>query len=211
MKVLFHVKHAEEPRPLIDTALELGVALSSAQVRGLEAFEALLLERAVPAGMVAEADAGRLRRRHVLDCLRAASVVSSQDLDAYDLGSGAGLPGVVVAIARPDLRITLVEARRRRAAFLELAAQQLHLENVTVAAARLETLIEPVDLCFARALAPLPRAWTLAEPLLRPGGRLVYFAGTEAPTLREVDGVGMNEVRNTSVLERSGPLVIMTR
>src|SRR3990172_7871353 len=119
-------------------------------------------------------DPDRLRRRHVLDCLRAASVVSSQDLDAYDLGSGAGLPGVVVAIARPDLRITLVEARRRRAAFLELAAQQLHLENVTVAAARLETLIEPVDLCFARALAPLPRAWTLAEPLLRPGGRLVY-------------------------------------
>lgn len=210
MKVLFHVKHAQGPRSLADVASELGVPLTPLQVAALDVYASLLLERAVPAGMIAAADAERVRERHILDCLRAAAVVELGDRDAYDLGSGAGVPGLVVAIARPDLRVTLVETRRRRAAFLELAVERLALDNASVAAVRIEALTEPVDLCLARALAPLPRAWTLAEPLLRPRGRLVYFAGAESTTHRELAGLSILTV-DSPVLERTGPLVIMAR
>ena len=193
------------------SAAKLDVRLSPAQAASLMTLEALLLERAVPAGMVARADAARLRERHVLDCLRAAAVVRPEDRDAYDLGSGAGLPGLVLAIALPSLRMTLVETRRYRAAFLELAVERLGLPNASVAVCRIEALSEPVDLCFARALASPSVAWGLAEPLLRAEGRLVHFAGAGAPEPFRVPGARVIETRSTPVLERAGPLVIMAR
>ncbi len=187
----------------------MGVRLTSQQVRSLQLFESLILERAVPAGMVADADAGRLRTRHILDSMRAIAVVEESDRDAYDLGSGAGLPGIVVAIARPTLTVRLVEIRARRAAFLELSVERLGLANARVLRSRIEELSQPVDLCFARALAALPRAWELAEPLLRPEGRLVYFAGEGARIPDRI--AGRTPQSHAPVLERGGPLVIMAR
>lgn len=204
------MKHRDEPSELGVAAASMGVRLSALQVTSLQLFERLILERAVPAGMVADADAGRLRTRHILDSLRATAVVEESDRDAYDLGSGAGLPGIVVAVARPTLTVRLVEIRARRAAFLELAVERLGLANAPVLRSRIEDLSQPVDLCFARALAALPRAWELAEPLLRPGGRLVYFAGEGARIPDRVAG-RTPEMSHTPVLERGGPLVIMAR
>jgi len=210
LKVLFHVKH-DESRPLVGAGAQLGVRLLQTQAESLLDFERLLITHAVPAGIVARADLPRLRERHVLDCLRAAAAVTGADRSAYDLGSGAGLPGLVVAIARPDLKVTLVEARRRRAAFLEFAVEQLGVTNVEVAPTRLEELNTPADLCFARALAPLPESWNLAERLLQPRGRLVYFAGEGATEPFAAPGARVLDILTASVLERSGPLVIMAR
>jgi len=204
------VKHRAAPDELRDQAAALGVDLSPAQADALIRFEAMLLERAVPAGMVAAADGPRLRERHLLDCLRAAAVVSARDRTAIDLGTGAGLPGIVVAIAAPGLLVTLTELRRRRVAFLELAVEQLALPNATVAPGRVEDLAAQADLCFARAFAPLSKAWLAAERLLVPGGRLVYFAGAGADPAFQVSH-GVLEVRATPLLESSGSLVIMTR
>ena len=172
-------------------------------------FERMLADRAIPMGMVARSDRARLRERHVLDCLRAAAEVGGA-ASAYDLGSGAGLPGLVVAIAEPDLRMGLIESRRRRASFLELAVEALGLTNVEVRACRVQELTERVELCFSRAFAPLAAAWSVADPLLSARGRLIYFAGSETtpvppPATRIV------AVRATPVLESSGPLVIMGR
>lgn len=203
------MKHDEDASELRRTAADLGVPLSPTQAGALLELEALLLERAVPAGMIASADAPRLRERHILDCLRAGAVVEPTDRDAYDLGSGAGLPGLVLAVGLPLLHLTLVETRRRRVAFLELAIERLRLSNASALACRIEDLHDPVDLCFARALAPPAEAWRLAQPLLRPGGRLVYFAGQEGTA---VDIPGTRSISlGTAVLERSGPLVIMAR
>lgn len=210
LKVLFHVKHRENPSALRPTARSIGVPLSSSQVASLEAFEGLIRERAIPAGLVAEADADRVRTRHVLDCLRAAVAVGDRDREAYDLGSGAGLPGIVVAIARPTLSVGLVESRARRAGFLEFAVERLGLVNARVLRGRIEDVAEPADVCFARALAALPRAWELAEPLLRVGGRLVYFAGQGAHVPDQLAGRTVDVV-SSPVLERAGPLVIMAR
>lgn len=206
------MKQGSDGDALRAQAVELGATLDDQQLAKLLAYERLLEERAVPMGLVAESDAGKIRVRHVLDSLRAAAVLAEAH-DAYDLGSGAGLPGIVVAVARPELRIGLVDSRRRRVGFMELAVTELDLPNATVYGVRAETLTGPVDACLARAFAPLTRAWNTAEPLLGPGGRLVYFAGARERT-EDLDlGVGSSvvEVLRTPVLESSGPLVIMAR
>jgi 16S rRNA (guanine527-N7)-methyltransferase len=191
-------------------ASDLGVNVSPEAVEGLVAFESLLRERALPIGLVAESDRDRLLERHVLDCLRAAAAVVDSDRLAYDMGSGAGLPGIVVAIARPLLRVTLVEPRRSRAAFLELAIERLGIGNAYVHLGRIQDIAEPADLCFARAFAPPTTAWELALPRLRPGGRLVYFGVLPEG---DVGPKGAREIRvlATPVLESAGSLTIMAR
>lgn len=201
-----------DPAGMVGQAATLGVSLTLDQAERLIRFEGLLRDRAVPLGLVAKGDLPKLRPRHILDCLRAAAVVEPSDRDAYDLGSGAGLPGIVVAIARPGLRVLLVETQRRRGAFLEFVAANLALANVVVWIGRAERLTDPVDICFARALSPLPAAWDLARNLLRPTGKLVYFAGrgttrSDVPVLADA----VSRLVGTPVLESAGPLVIMTR
>lgn len=163
---------------VLRTAESLGLGFTAAQATLLLAYCSLLQERAIPLGMVSESDSGRLLERHVLDSLRAAPIV--RDLGASrtcDLGSGAGLPGVVLAVALPTVEFVLAEARTRRAAFLELAVERLGLENATVYAGRVEDLDVRFDGCTARAFAPLSQAWEAARRTLEPGGSLVFFAG----------------------------------
>jgi 16S rRNA (guanine527-N7)-methyltransferase len=192
-------------------AQRLGVEISGEASTGLERFEEILRQRALPKGLIAAADAGRLRERHILDSLRAVHALRPGDTRAIDLGSGAGLPGVVVAIARPTLHVVLVEPRRARVAFLELAVEDLRLPNTSVLAARIQDVDQQVDLCFSRAFAPLPAAWRVAAPRLREGGRLVYFAGAGARPPETPSDASAVEVLESPLLESSGPLFIMTR
>lgn len=188
----------------------IGMDLDRSRVRLLERYEGLLADRALGLGLIARSDAGRIHERHVTDSLRAAPIPEAGET-VYDLGSGAGLPGVPVALARPDVSVTLIESRATRAAFLELVQQELALENVTVIRGRAEDLGEQADVCLARAFAPLPRAWVVARELLGPAGRLVYFAGREPrPEGIPADAV-LHAVVHTPVLESSGPLVIIAR
>lgn len=204
---MFHVKHEGSTPELPPSSL--GISLSDEQVDQLERFEALLMELAIPSGFVAAADAPRLRERHIWDCLRAAVVIRSDERTAYDLGSGAGLPGLVVAIACPWLEVTLVDARRPRVAFLELALEKLALTNAQVHAGRAQDLRDRVDVCFARAFADPAASWRVADPLLAPGGRLVYFGGQGFDRSQVSDDLVVSLVAST--LARSGPLVIMSR
>jgi 16S rRNA (guanine527-N7)-methyltransferase len=199
-----------DPEALRAQAGNLGIALDPSQASRLLRFEELLADRAIPLGVVSRSDATRIRERHILDSLRAAPVVEDADL-AADLGSGAGLPGVVVAIALPRLRMLLVEHRPRRAALLELAVEELGVSNATVFAGRLAEMPGRVDVALARAFAPLDDAWAQAREILRTGGRLVYFAGAETATPAAPEGSVILDVLHTPVLESSGALVIMTR
>lgn len=206
------MKHPTDPvtGSLPRQAERIGVRIDPDQALLLERFEQMLLRRAVPLGLVAEQDVQRIRTRHVLDCLRAVLAVRDGVEDAYDLGSGAGLPGLVLAIARPDLHIGLVEPRQRRVAFLELAVESLGVENVDVLPVRAEDLERRVDVCLARAFAPARRAWRIASRLLRPGGALVYFAGEQFELSDAPEGAISRQLRG-SLLESTGPLVIMTQ
>jgi 16S rRNA (guanine527-N7)-methyltransferase len=198
-----------DPEDLRAQAESLGVALDWSQASRLARFEELLVHRAVPLGAVSRSDASRIRERHILDSLRAVPVVEGDDL-AADLGSGAGLPGVVVAIAIPRLSMLLVERRPRRAALLELAVEELGVSNATVFAGPVAEMPGRVDVALARAFAPLDEAWAQARGILRAGGRLVYFAGAETTVLVAPEGSAILDVLHTPVLESSGGLVIMT-
>jgi 16S rRNA (guanine527-N7)-methyltransferase len=195
---------------LIAEAGVLGVTLTPAQADRLEGYEALLRERAAALGMIARGDLDRLRGRHVLDSLRAAPVLGGKAGDAIDLGSGAGLPGIPVAIALPDLRMTLTETRRQRIAFLELVVVELGLGNVSVHGGRAEHATGPADACLARAFRDAAASWHVAERLLRPEGCLVYFAGAGFDAARDLPAESTARILPASSLAKSGPLVIMT-
>ena len=204
LNVVFHVKHDETASPWAVSA----VPLAPSQIERLETFEDLLLEVAVPRGFVRAAGRAAIHTRHVLDSLRSAPLLPVGRV--ADLGSGAGLPGIVVAVARPDLRVDLVEPMRRRQAFLELALERLGIENAQVLGERSEELpVDVYDGAVARAFAPAGVSWAVARRILRPGGRLVYFAGRGFDG-RTPEGADVRVVRPGPRLESTGPLVIMT-
>jgi 16S rRNA (guanine527-N7)-methyltransferase len=200
---MFHVKH----EGLGEGATRVGVSLSAEAADRLGAYEQILLERGGPMGLVAPKDLVRVRERHILDSIRAAALVGPEPVSGYDLGSGGGLPGIVLAIARPHLTVTLVEVRRNRAAFLRRAAAELGLTNIEVYPRRAETLRARKDLCFARAFAPLPRAWSTAESLLVPGGRLLYWAGGGFNIAEDMPGGVSNALHPAPGLAGAGVLV----
>jgi len=200
---MFHVKHEGWA-----ATASLGVDLDGPAIERLERFERRLREKGAPMGMVASSDLPRLRERHILDCLRGAPLLPESGT-VCDMGSGAGLPGIVLAIARPDLRFVLVEVRRNRASFLEEATAGL--ENVVVHGRRLETVRESVEACTARAFAPPLKSWEAAERLLGPSGHLIYWAGATFDAGNDLPIGVSGRLFTTPALARSGPLVIMTR
>jgi 16S rRNA (guanine527-N7)-methyltransferase len=122
----------------------------------LDEFAALLLAWNRRINLVGTTEAAELERRHIADCIQVAELIE-RGARVADLGSGAGLPGLVVATCRPDLRVTCVESDGRKAAFLREAVRVLRIK-AEVRAARIETLPPlQAEVVTARGLAPLPR------------------------------------------------------
>jgi 16S rRNA (guanine527-N7)-methyltransferase len=126
----------------------------------------------------------RLWERHLLNSAAIASLVPA-GARVVDVGSGAGLPGIPLALARPDLTVTLLEPLARRVAFLTECVDRLGLERVTVVRGRAEEgpvrrELGGADVVTARAVAPLDRLAGWCLPLLRPGGLLLAMKGSTA-------------------------------
>jgi 16S rRNA (guanine527-N7)-methyltransferase len=203
---MFHVKH----QGWAEDARSVGALLSGVQVATLGRYEHLLETVAVPRGMVAAGDAGRLWRRHILDSLRATDEIATGSLVA-DVGSGAGFPGVPLAVAVPTATFVLIEPRRARAVFLETVAAELRLTNVDVRQTRAEQVPDRFDVVVARALASAAGTWERAEPLLSPSGRLIYWAGAGFDAVHERPSTTAYRLSTQLDLADAGPLVIMTR
>jgi 16S rRNA (guanine527-N7)-methyltransferase len=179
----------------------------------LRRFERLLREKAVPVGGVGRGDSPRLWERHILDSLRGVSCLVASDQQVVDMGSGAGLPGIPLAIAEPLRHFTLVERSPKKAGFLEFTVEELHLENVYVEAGPIGEITSRADVCTARALAPPAQSWRLAQSLLRPEGRLLYYAGRswdEREFGAQAPGV-YARVCETGHFDWQGPIVMMAR
>lgn len=174
----------------------------------LHRFEGLLVTYSPRLGLLSPADLGRVWERHILDSLRALACLAPGDRTLADVGSGAGLPGVPLAIARPGSDVVLIEGMRRRAAFLELVVEQLPLANARVVPGRAEEAHLEADVVLARAFASPSDLWTVSAPLLSPTGRVVYFAGRSWQERVSVPGATM-EVCLPGRLAWEGPLVIM--
>lgn len=161
---------------------QLGLTLSADQLATLAAYRALVLlvNQQINLTGIREPDA--FERLHLVDALSLLPAMGRRRgpvTRLVDIGSGAGLPGVPLAIVRPDLRVTLVEATAKKATFLQRVVDELGLANVAVVAGRAEDLAHRVELreCFdvatARAVAALPTLVELGLPFLRVGGRLL--------------------------------------
>jgi len=151
-------------------------------VEQLQAYQELLATTGVEWGLIGPREVDRLWDRHIDNSLAVTEDRACLPADAtvLDVGSGAGLPGIVWAIARPDLQVTLLEPLERRVRFLDLAVEQLEVRNVTVVRGRAQDRDGQYDRVTARAVAAMSKLLPWLAPLVAGGGRMVLMKGERA-------------------------------
>lgn len=149
------------------------------QLDAMSAYAALLATEGVERGLIGPREVERLWSRHLINCGVVAPRIT-EGATVADVGTGAGLPGLVWAIMRRDLDVTLVEPLLRRTTFLEEATEQLGLSNVTVLRGRAEEVDATFDVVTARAVANLEKLARWCMPLVAPGGVLLALKGQAA-------------------------------
>jgi 16S rRNA (guanine527-N7)-methyltransferase len=146
------------------------------------AYAELLAHDGTERGLIGPREVPRLWERHLLNC-GVVTDLMAEGAAVCDVGSGAGLPGLVIAIRRPDLRVTLVEPLARRTRFLDEAVGALELDNVEVVRGRAEQLHghRTFDVVTSRAVARLPKLLDWSLPLVERGGAMLAMKGDSAP------------------------------
>lgn len=157
-------------------------ALSPDAVQLLARFGQLVYTQVAQLSLVARGDRTVLYTRHILDSLNPIDIQSPPPSSALDIGSGGGFPGIPLGIVWPETRITILEAREKKAGFLERAVRELGIRNVTVACGRLEEYgrswtAEPHRTVYIRALGDLPQVLRSAERVAVPSAEWIYFLG----------------------------------
>lgn len=194
---------------------EPGVAEAAAEIFGdalpsAVKYAELLAGSGVERGLLGPAEADRIWERHLLNCAAIAHLVPAR-CSLVDVGSGGGLPGIVLAMLLPHARVTLLEPLARRVEFLSETIGELGLTNAEVVRGRAEDLAGQIsaDLVTARAVAPLDKLVGLSLGLLRPGGRVLAIKGSSAdaelakarPVLARL---GVTDARVMRVASRDG-------
>jgi 16S rRNA (guanine527-N7)-methyltransferase len=165
------------PESVDPTVLE---AVFGPQAAKAQHYAELLVTDGIVRGVIGPREAGRIWTRHLFNSAALASLVPP-GASVLDLGSGAGLPGIPLALARPDLTVTLLEPMRRRVRFLADVLATLELPTVAIHHSRAELgPPQAAEIVVARAVAALPRLAELAFPLLSPGGVLLALKGAAA-------------------------------
>ncbi|MGY1787128.1 16S rRNA (guanine(527)-N(7))-methyltransferase RsmG [Geodermatophilus sp. SYSU D00698] len=214
---------SDTPVPSAPPAPEVAASVFGAGLPGAERYVARLASDGVTRGLIGPREVPRLWERHVLNSAAVAEAVP-EGARVVDVGSGAGLPGIPLALARPDLRMTLVEPMARRVEFLEEVVAELGAPWRVVRGRAEErsvvTAVGPVDVVTARAVAALPRLLGWSRGLLRPGAQLVALVGARAveelpALLPELEAAGMRDVHVRAVGAGLGDaattVVVMTR
>lgn len=200
---------------LVDGACALHLTLAPAAVESLLDYLALIVEYNAVHNLTAVREPAQMVTRHLLDSLAVAPHLQGETL--ADIGSGAGLPGIPLALALPRLRVWLVESNGKKARFLQSAVQSLALGNVEVVHARAEAnpRATRVDAVIARAVASLEELVRYAGPWLAPGGRLYAMKGpgVHEELARPLPGWTLQGVHALSVpgLDAERNLVVLSR
>lgn len=160
-----------EPEPAV------AASLFGDRIELAREFTRELGERGESLGLIGPLEAARIWSRHILNCVLPAPLLRPGLVG--DIGSGAGLPGIVLAIARPDVEFVLVEPMERRVEWLRSESVRLGLGNVRVERARAEDapLVERLDQVTARAVSSLSKLIPITAPLARRGGELLFMKG----------------------------------
>ena len=205
-----HPSPGDHPQDLIIPLLTAAFPHAAEELRN---YAGILGTRGIEWGLMGPREGDKLWQRHIANSLALVDVIST-GAEVADVGSGAGLPGLPVAIARPDLRVTLIEPLLRRANFLNEAVDELGLgDRVTVLRSRAEDTRQHFDVVICRAVAPLDRLLKWTTPLFVPGGMLVALKGESAEDeIRAAGNVLRNAGLSAEVLElRAAPGVEPTR
>lgn len=154
-------------------------------------------------GFIGPREVPRLWDRHILNC-GVIGEAMDEGISVADIGSGEGLPGIPLAIARPDLNITLIEPLLKRSVYLNEVKEALNLDNVTVVRGRAEEKVVRkqvglVDIVTSRAVAPLGKLATWSLPLVKIGGRMVAMKGSSVEEEIERDAKEIRKAGGTDI------------
>jgi 16S rRNA (guanine527-N7)-methyltransferase len=168
-----------------DARLSVSRETSSARYFPIKSGEALayadlLATTAIQRGLIGPREADRVWERHIENCIPLTTLLPDQNATVADVGSGAGLPGVVIALAKPGLKVTLIEPLQRRVEFLYEVVDALKIKNVEIIRAKSEVVKGSYNFVTARAVAPLPRLIQTTWHLVAPGGSLLAMKGESA-------------------------------
>ena len=169
--------------PVIEAAIAQGLEalpfdLDNHQIHQLAALVGLLAKWNRVYNLTAVRDPQAMVTRHILDSLVVLPWLRDDSL--LDVGTGAGLPGLPLAIACPDLTITLLDSSDKKLRFVRQAAAELELDQVNIVHARMQTYqpAQPFDMVISRAVSSLAALYRMTQPLLRGGGRFLFMKGT---------------------------------
>lgn len=145
-------------------------------IERIHVYAAFLKGAGIERGLLGPREAERIWERHIFNCLPVTSLLKEGSI-VFDVGSGAGLPGIVIALARPDLKVTLIEPLERRVEFLKEAVAGLDIEVIRGQAQDVRATAHYVT---ARAVAPLEKLKKMSWHLLKTGGSLMAIKGKSA-------------------------------
>ncbi|PYY61620.1 MULTISPECIES: 16S rRNA (guanine(527)-N(7))-methyltransferase RsmG [unclassified Curtobacterium] len=167
-----------EAAPVLEAEPAAAAALFGDQIEVARSFTNELARRGEELGLIGPLELPRLWTRHILNSALLAPLLEARGRVA-DVGSGAGLPGLVLAIARPDVEFVLIEPMERRTDWLRNESDRLGLQNVAVLRGRAEDVADDVvvDQVTARAVSALSKLIPLTVPLVRSGGQLILMKG----------------------------------
>ena len=157
----------------------------------IAAYAQFLATAGIERGLIGPREGERIWERHIFNCLPVTQLIP-QGASLFDIGSGAGLPGIVIALARPDLTVTLIEPLERRVAFLNEAVDGL---NIEVIRGRAQDVKKSADFVTARAVAPLEKLKKMSWHMVKTGGSLLAMKGESASAEMEgVKGATLHEI-----------------
>lgn len=179
----------------------------------LREYVSLLLKWNSAINLIGSTTESDIWTRHIEDSLQLVPLIPEAASTLADLGSGAGLPGLVIAIARPELSVTLIEQDQRKAAFLNETKARLRLDNVTIVISDVARVAGQFDLVVARALAPLDSLCRMSKPLLNKEGICLFPKGQAY--LQELEAARHNWqfdcVQNQSTTQENSSIVTISK
>jgi 16S rRNA (guanine527-N7)-methyltransferase len=167
------------------------------QEEAIRAYAEFLITAGIERGLIGPREGERIWERHIFNCLPITQLLP-QGASLFDIGSGAGLPGIVIALARPDLKVTLIEPLERRVEFLNEAVAAIAKGGVEIAVirGRAQDVKKSADFVTARAVAPMEKLKKISWHMVKTGGSLLAMKGESAATeMVGIKGAELHEIK----------------
>ncbi len=167
------------------------------QKDAIRAYAEFLITAGIERGLIGPREGERIWERHIFNCLPVTQLLP-QGASLFDIGSGAGLPGIVIALARPDLKVTLIEPLERRVEFLNEAVAAIATGGVEIEVirGRAQDVKKSADFVTARAVAPMEKLKKISWHMVKTGGSLLAMKGESAATeMVGIKGAELHEIK----------------